>query len=771
MPFVHPLIFWSGLAAVSVPVIIHLLNRRRFRTRRWAAMKFLLDSLRKNRRRLRMEELILLLLRCLVVLMLGVAVARFTGCSAMEAMPFGGGESEGAVFIVDDSYSMGQRTGAGAVFASATAELAEQLRLLTGSAKVAVLTTSYPRDGGKLPEAKPVTDIQSVVNYLKDRRLSDTPADFAEALKAAKTIFSGIGGPKRLYLQSDFRRVDLARPDRAQQLRQLFDELRSSGVNIVAADYGTEATDNLTIERAAVAGSDSGNEGFVLAGVPFRVRVTVRNNSPNSAGQVKVKLAAKFASDRDPRFHAIVPDETISSIAPGRTESCEFKVTCSQACPVVLRAELPADELGGDNIAYLALDVHQAIRALIVDDRKDSADPEVSESYFLRAALQPGGEEIYGCRAETVASGELAGKALDDYDLVILLNVAEFPVAHAAGSGGKIECRQADELARYVRAGGGLAIFTGDRVEPRFYNPFLHAEGQGLCPYSIGYRQGDPKQADKYFRMKVVEDAAARNARGNLMRFGRVADTDTTELMRFYAFTPATMPKSLDSSGKGGPAADLAIVLARFDDPAGSPAVVLRPFGRGKVLMYYTTANRRWTDWPAYGADSFYVTAMNDMARFLARPQDRALNALAGEPFEFNVPLRLRGCDAQLAGLGEGASGVSLRWEKVDEHLRYETPAFAQGYAITFNRAGRDAATVFFARGPDPAEGELAPGGRAALDSVIGGKYEYTRRQANGKPQALWSKPAREYWTWALAGMLVFLAVETYLARKFGHHT
>ena len=71
MPFLHPAIFWTGLVAVSVPIIIHILNRRRFRIRQWAAMKFLLESIRKNRRRVRIEELILLALRCLVIALLG----------------------------------------------------------------------------------------------------------------------------------------------------------------------------------------------------------------------------------------------------------------------------------------------------------------------------------------------------------------------------------------------------------------------------------------------------------------------------------------------------------------------------------------------------------------------------------------------------------------------------------------------------------------------------------------------------------------------------
>ena len=81
MPFINPWVFWTGLGAVSIPILIHLLNRRRFRVKDWAAMKFLLESIRKNRRRLRIEELILLALRCLAIVLLALAVARFTGCS------------------------------------------------------------------------------------------------------------------------------------------------------------------------------------------------------------------------------------------------------------------------------------------------------------------------------------------------------------------------------------------------------------------------------------------------------------------------------------------------------------------------------------------------------------------------------------------------------------------------------------------------------------------------------------------------------------------
>src|SRR5258708_39888662 len=72
----------AGVAAglISIPIIIHLLNRRRFKTVTWAAMDFLMKAMRKNRRRLEFEQWILLATPCLLVFLLGLALARAEGC-------------------------------------------------------------------------------------------------------------------------------------------------------------------------------------------------------------------------------------------------------------------------------------------------------------------------------------------------------------------------------------------------------------------------------------------------------------------------------------------------------------------------------------------------------------------------------------------------------------------------------------------------------------------------------------------------------------------
>src|SRR4051794_26375071 len=102
--FLHPWYMIAGGVLVSAPIIIHLINRMRFKRIRWAAMEFLLKSQKKNQRRLIIEQLLLLLLRILMVLLVAFLVARFVG-GALAAT----GTGTLHMVVVDDTLSMGDR--------------------------------------------------------------------------------------------------------------------------------------------------------------------------------------------------------------------------------------------------------------------------------------------------------------------------------------------------------------------------------------------------------------------------------------------------------------------------------------------------------------------------------------------------------------------------------------------------------------------------------------------------------------------------------------
>src|SRR5437762_3279699 len=103
--FIAPAFFAAGILLASVPVIIHILNRRRYRIVNWAAMEFLLRAMKKNRRRLRFEQWLLLAVRCCVLGLLGIALARPLACG--QAGMAGLATRSGLhVIVIDNSYSM-----------------------------------------------------------------------------------------------------------------------------------------------------------------------------------------------------------------------------------------------------------------------------------------------------------------------------------------------------------------------------------------------------------------------------------------------------------------------------------------------------------------------------------------------------------------------------------------------------------------------------------------------------------------------------------------
>ena len=109
--FISPALAMAGAGAASIPIVIHLLSRRRYKQIRWAAMDFLMEAERRNRRRaVRIEELILLALRCLAMLLVGVTLARwFIRPTAMAAV-LGSSSHTDRIVLLDDSYSMETRS-------------------------------------------------------------------------------------------------------------------------------------------------------------------------------------------------------------------------------------------------------------------------------------------------------------------------------------------------------------------------------------------------------------------------------------------------------------------------------------------------------------------------------------------------------------------------------------------------------------------------------------------------------------------------------------
>ena len=203
MPFVHPWVAAAGAGLATVPLIIHLLNRRRFRRVVWAAMAFLLAANRRDARRLKIEQLLLLVVRTAIMVLIGMALAR----PLLRASPLAdaiGRASVHRVILLDTSQSMAMPSGEGRT-------AFEHARALA----LSLLDSFNPTDGVSLitlaasAEAvfeRPVHDRQLVRDELERLEVTQKGTDLLGGFSRAAAILEQSEAPigsRVVYVLSD----------------------------------------------------------------------------------------------------------------------------------------------------------------------------------------------------------------------------------------------------------------------------------------------------------------------------------------------------------------------------------------------------------------------------------------------------------------------------------------------------------------------------------------------------------------------------------------
>src|SRR5580692_9716947 len=140
MTFLSPLLL-SGLALASVPVIIHLLNRRRFIRIDWAPMAYLKLTIRKNRKRIQLEQWLLLAVRVLAVAALFFAVSRPTISNNALAQLLAAHGRAARFIVIDDSLSMAALSSGKSALARAKEAAFELLKHAEPQDTVTVMTS------------------------------------------------------------------------------------------------------------------------------------------------------------------------------------------------------------------------------------------------------------------------------------------------------------------------------------------------------------------------------------------------------------------------------------------------------------------------------------------------------------------------------------------------------------------------------------------------------------------------------------------------------
>lgn len=588
--FLNPALLWL-LPLVAVPIIIHLLNKRRFQRVKWAAMEFLLAALKRNRRRLQMQEWLLLLLRALAVLFLVLLVSR----PQLAGNVFGAARTH-HVLCLDDSLSMTQRAGARDVFADArdaAVALAAKLAEAKPGDVLSLLATTVPD--------KPFLSAQRVNTQVGARvrealggssHASDASGDLAATLAQARKLIADTPECSRgqITLFTDLRQVDWlsedgkARADLLAALRQL--DQNKEAVRIVA--LGGRDAENLAV--AAVRAKDR----VMVAGVPasFEIDVVNRGLAASAPGELTLRIGLDGQATQ-----RTLP---VESIAPGSSRTLTvqhtFRDEGDTVQPQGVAATLSRDSLAADDTRALALVVRPAIRCLLVDGDPGQRSEE-AETFYLAVALDPDLEVVTGVAPTVVPDQALETEDLDGYDMVWLCNV---PAPAPA---------QRDKLVRFVHGGGGLVIFTGNQVDPRRYNEVFGTGSNGLLPLPLADVQGDMAAPRPAFLTDDEHPLVVREAEGFKALFAGVL------VGRFHA--------SIED-----PAVPLR-PLVRVGDARGPALIVAHQApgqAHGRVVVVGTTADEFWSSLPQ---SELFAPLCQEICAWAARAQDDAHGNLA----------------------------------------------------------------------------------------------------------------------------------------------
>ena len=589
--FVYPSLLW-GLPLVGVPVLIHLINMLRHRRVEWAAMEFLLASRKRNRTRVLLKQLLLLLLRMLAVAGVVTVLAQPLFENRLGSL-FGQSKTHHIV-LLDDSFSMSDRRADTDAFQEAKvvverigAQAARQAQpqtftLLRYSRAV---FTKRPSSGIQPDMLERIVDTEFVSRLratLEPLSASHSAAGPRAALEAIAQLVDDSEGDRHVvYLISDFRARQWDDPT---ELRNHLARLNRMGAKLHLINCVEAARANLAITDL------SPGEGTRAAGVPLFMDVTVKNFGTTPAGDVPVLLEA----DGHPRRAVKIP-----RIPPGEAVKERFLVHFPTAGQHVITTRLERDVVAADNFRYSVVALPDDVPVLMID-----GDPEATDARYLTAALAPGGPVPTGITPRIETPRYLSLNPLDSFRAIYLMNVE------------RLDESAVEALEGYIRSGGGVGVFLGERCRSKFINESLYREGKGFFPVPVSGRAELP--VDRLQKAPDLE--VGRHPIFRVFGGKRNSFVSTVIVGRYFSIPEDWRPEPGSTTQ----------VIARLRN--GAPLSVERNFGEGRVVAFLTTAAPTWNNW-ARNNPSF-VVAMLEMQAFLAgRPAGDA-SSLVGTPVE-----------------------------------------------------------------------------------------------------------------------------------------
>lgn len=492
MFFLNPLAL-IGLAAATIPILIHLFNFRKPRRVDFSSLQFLKELERRAMRRMKLKQWLLLALRTLAIAFLVLTFARPTVESAWASV-FGARVEMATAVIIDNSQSMTVRDSQGELFDQAK-ELAASLvadgrpgdeLFLISAADGPLRPTAFGQPG-------------SAQDALETLTIGPSSMSIGSSLQAAFGLFDQASLPdRRVLVISDFQQTFL---------RDSSFIPAPAGTKITLMPLGERVHPNTAVREVTISGR------IPEVGQPLIVAATLEHFGPSSEEEIQVSLYVE--GERVAQSAARITSDVPATV--------ELTVTPRRSGRLAAYVQIESDAFPFDDVRHLVLNIPESRRVLLVQGEGQAAD-------FLSLALQLGDEDERFI-VTTVPESRLPEQQLELFDVVALVG----PASLADGTRATIE--------RYVASGGGVLVFPSTTS-----NESLSALLQNLGAGSFGPLR---RSATASTSLAGVAGAAYDHPlfEGVLDFQGDTPRLESPEIRQFVPFNPMAGQSLISFSG------------------------------------------------------------------------------------------------------------------------------------------------------------------------------------------------------------------------------
>jgi hypothetical protein len=725
MGFLNPYML-VGLAGIAIPIAIHLLNRFRQRRMDWAAMELLRRAIVQRSREVKLEDILLLLLRCLAVIFLALALARPVIRSA--AARWLGGKDTGVVLALDASYSMEHRPGVQQRFGRAQERAIEVLRTLPPSTPISIMILG---DRPRVLLRHAPFDLEAASRVVKEAVALPERLNLDRCLEQVELLVRETRAAQReIYLVTDSQSATWGElSTRAREALQRIG--RDSRLYLVDCSAG--GLDNLAVTRLEHV------SGLACKGMTGRFVAEVRNTGEQPQRNVELTLTV---NDR------AVDRRVLDALEPGARGAATFLVPFDAAGVVRLAVRLPPDALMTDNERFATVSLQDRLRVLVVEGPggagKDAAD-FISQAFAppgMAAASRPG--------VDRVSWLGQSGPRLQNYQLTVL------------AGGGDPGVGQVRALEAYVRNGGNLLVFAGGNVaDVQAFNRAMTLAA-GKETNDMRAASTPPEGEGLLLPVKLLK--RIHNTQAEAGRGWSVAPAAEHRLAHLLNLLPRPLLDELrlrEAFQSEATAGSLTILKLAGTD---FPLLTEKRLGGGKVLFCASAADRQGGNLPIH---PLFPMLLNEILAYVAAsPTDTGF--LVGEPLAVSLPPRAVAESATFRAPAGRTEAVTVGASDADGRrtARFDEPTVPGFYEVSFSA---DAPPACVAVNVDPAESDVKPLTPQGLASAFMGVT--IRAIGNGDDIAGIVREARtgkELWRWLLFLALAALVVEAWLATKFG---